>query len=100
MAFVKQDSTTGVMSNVEVIREAHVLKILNRLSKSSQVPFLRNVFFNGSFCASSRPSIPAQDAEACLLKPTVGQAVVGTVTQAWVKNVFGHGHRGNLAVTT
>ena len=66
--FAKQDSATNVVSNVEVIREALVLKILNRFLKSNHVPFPRNVFFNGTFSASSRSRIPAQDAEASLHK--------------------------------
>ena len=60
--FVQEDSTTSIMGNVEVIREALVLEVPNH------VPFPRNVFFNGTFCASSRPRIPAQDVEACLLE--------------------------------
>ena len=35
--------------------------------------------FNGTFSASSRPRIPAQYAEACLLKQTAGPVVVETV---------------------
>ena len=54
-------------------------KILNCLLKSNHVSFLRNVFFNGSFSASSMSRIPAQDAEVRLLKRTVGHAVVETV---------------------
>ena len=53
------------MGHVKVIREALVLEILNRFLKSNHVPFLRNVFFKGSFSASSRSTIPGQDAEAC-----------------------------------
>ena len=49
--FVKQDSTTSMMGNVEVIREALALKILNRFLNSNHVPFRRNVFFNGTFSA-------------------------------------------------
>ena len=66
--FVKQDSTTIIMGNVEVIREALVLEVLDRFLHRNNVPFPRNVFFNGTFCASSRSRIPAQDAEACLLE--------------------------------
>ena len=36
--FVKQDGTTNVVSSEEVIREALVLKILNRFLKSNHVP--------------------------------------------------------------
>ena len=56
-----------------------MLKVLNRFLKSNHVPFHRNVFFNGTFSASSRSRIPAQYAEACLLKQTVGHVVVETV---------------------
>ena len=56
------------MGNVEVIREALVLEVLDRFLEGKNVPFPRNVFFNGTFSASSRSRIPAQDAEACLLE--------------------------------
>ena len=36
---VEHDSATGVMSNVKVVREALVLKVLNRFLKSNQLPF-------------------------------------------------------------
>ena len=63
------------MGKVELICDALVLEILHRFLKSNHVPFLRNVFFNGTFCASSRSRIPAQDVEACLLKQMVGHVV-------------------------
>ena len=44
---VEQDSTTSIVGNVEVIREAPVLEILNRFLESNHVPILRNVFFSG-----------------------------------------------------
>ena len=55
--FVKQDSTTSIMGDVEVIREALVLKILNRFLKSNQVPF-RPQCSSMAFSASSRSRIP------------------------------------------
>ena len=85
------------MSNVEVIREALVLKIFNRFLKSNDVPVQRTVFFDGSFSASSKSRVPAQDAGACLLKQTVGHAVVETILRPEEKTVFGHGHHGRLA---
>ena len=66
--FVTQDSTTSIMGDVEVIREALVLEVLDRFLDGNNVSFPRNVFFNGTFCASSRSRIPAQDAEACVLE--------------------------------
>ena len=57
---VEHDSATGVMSNVRMVSEALVLKVLNRFLKSNHVPFLRNVFINGTFSASSWSRIPAQ----------------------------------------
>ena len=44
------------------------LEVLNCLLQSNDVPFHRNVFFDGAFFASSRSRIPVQNAEACLLK--------------------------------
>ena len=55
-----------------------MLQVFSRLLKSDHVPFARNVLFNGTFSASSRPRIPAQCAAACLLRQTVGPAVVET----------------------
>ena len=63
---VQRDSTTSVMGNAKVIREA-LVEILNRILKGNHVTCHRNVFFSGS-CSPSRSRIPAQDAEACLLK--------------------------------
>ena len=72
---VEHDSATSEMSNVEVVRDGRALQVLNRFLKSDHVPFTRNVFFNGTLSASSRAQIPAQYAEACLLKQTVGPVV-------------------------
>ena len=91
--FVKQDSTTSIMGNVEATREALVLKLLNRFLESNHVPFPRNVFFNGTFSASSKSRIPGQDAYTHLLELTVGHAVVD---EACEKSVSGHGHHGKL----
>ena len=77
--WTSHDSATSEMCNVEVVCEGRVLKALNRFLKSNHVPLTSNVFFNGTFSASSRPRIPAQYAEACLLKQTVGHVVVETV---------------------
>ena len=65
---VKQDSTASVVGNVKVIRETHVLEVLDRTLERNHVPVLRNVFFNGTVSASSRSRIPAQGAEPCLLE--------------------------------
>ena len=77
--FVEQECTTSIVSDTEMICEALVLKVLSRFLKSNHVPFARNVFFDGTFSASSRSRIPAQHVEACLLKQTVGHVVVETV---------------------
>ena len=65
---VEHDNATSEMSNVEMVCERRVLKVLHRFLKSDHVPFFRDVFINDIFSASSRPRIPAQGAEACLLK--------------------------------
>ena len=76
---VEDDSATGVMRNVKVVRERHVLKVLIRFLICNHVPFSCSVFFNGTFSASSRSRMPAQYAVACLLKQTVGHVLVETV---------------------
>ena len=73
----------GVMSNVKVVREGHVLKVFNLFLKSNHVPFPRIVFFNTTFSAPSRPRIPAQYAETCLLKQTVRTIFVENGSKAW-----------------
>ena len=65
---VEQDSTASVVGNVKVIREALVLEVLNRFLERNHVPFHRNVFFDGTFSASSTSRVPAQDAGAYLLE--------------------------------
>ena len=65
---VEQDNTTSEMGNAKVIREALVLEVLDRLLERNHVPFLRNALCNGTFSATSRSRIPAQDAEARLLE--------------------------------
>ena len=79
MSFFEQDSKTSVMGDVKVIREALVLEVLDRFLESNHVPFPRNVFFIGTFSASSRSRSPALNAEASLLKQTVGLVVVEAV---------------------
>ena len=76
---VEQDSTSRKVGNIEMVRDALVLKVLNRLQWRNNVSFACNVFFNDPFSASSRSRIPAQDAYTRLLKLTVGHAVVETV---------------------
>ena len=68
---VEHDSATREMSHVEVVREGRVLMVFDRFLDGDRVPFSRNVFFNGTFSASSRA--------ACLLKQTVAPVVVETV---------------------
>ena len=48
--FDKQDSATNVVSNVEVIRVALVLKILKRFLKRNHVPLLRNALQRHLLC--------------------------------------------------
>ena len=40
---VEQDSTSSKVCNIEMVREALVLKVLNRLLWRTSVPFARNV---------------------------------------------------------
>ena len=55
------------MGKKEMVREALVLKVLNRLQWRNNDTFACNVFFNGPFSASSRSRVPAQDAYTRLL---------------------------------
>ena len=57
---VEQDSTASVVGNVEVIREAPVLQVLDRLLWRDGMPFAWNVLFSGPCSASSSSRIPAQ----------------------------------------
>ena len=72
---VEKNNASGVMSHIKMTRHAFVLKVLNCLLQSNDVPFLRDVLFDGAFFASSRSSVPVQNAEACLLKQMVGHIV-------------------------
>ena len=65
---IEQDSTASVVVNARVMREALVLEVIDCLLERNHVPFPRTVLFNGTFSASSRSRIPAQDAEARLLE--------------------------------
>ena len=72
---VEKNSASGVMSHMKMTRQAFVLKVLNCLLQSNDVPFLRDVLFDGAFFASSSSRVPVQNAEACLLKQMVGHIV-------------------------
>ena len=52
------------MRHVEMTRQVFVLEALDCLLQSDDVPFPRDVFFDGTFSASPRSRIPAQNAEA------------------------------------
>ena len=64
---VEQDGTSSKVGKKEMVREALVLKVLNRLQWRNNVSFACNVFFNDPFSASSRSWVPAQDAYTRLL---------------------------------
>ena len=63
------------MRHMEMTCEVFVLEVLDCLLQDDDVPFHRDVVFDGAFFASSRSSVPVQNAEACLLKQTVGHIV-------------------------
>ena len=65
---VEQDSTTSVVGSAQVIREALVLQVLDRLLWRDDMPFAWNVLFNGPCSASSSSRIPAQCSWTCLHK--------------------------------
>ena len=60
-------------------RQVFVLEPLNCLLQSIHAAFLRDVFFDGAFFASSRSRVPVQNAEECLLKKLVGHIVVSAI---------------------
>ena len=65
---VEQYSTASVMSHMKMTRQVFVLEVLNCILQSNDVPFPRNVFFDGAFFSSPRSMIPVQNAEACSSK--------------------------------
>ena len=64
---IEQDSTASIMCGSEVVRQELVLEALNCLLQCDDVPFLRDVFFDGTFFAASGSWIPVVDAEPLLL---------------------------------
>ena len=73
---VEKNSASGVMGHVKKSLQVIVLKVLNCLLQSNDVPFLRDVLFDGAFFASSSSRVPAQNAEACLLKQWLGTSLI------------------------
>ena len=71
---VEKNSASGVMGHVKKTRQVIVL-VLDCLLQGDDVPFPRDVVFDGAFFASSRSRVPVQNAEACLLKQTDGHIV-------------------------
>ena len=67
------------MRHMEMTRQVHVLEVLDCLLQSDDVPFHRDVFFDGTFFASSRSRIPAQNAEARLLTQATRHVVVKAI---------------------
>ena len=76
---VEKNSASGVMSHMKMTRQIIVLEVLNCLLQGNDVPFPRDVFFDGAFFASSRSRVPVQNAEACLLKQLVWHVVVRAI---------------------
>ena len=74
-----------------------MLEVLDRLLERNHVSLPRNVFFDGTFSASSRSRDPARDAEPCLLEKTLGHAVVEAMLRLARKTAIGRGHRKRLA---
>ena len=58
---VEQDSTASMMRHMKMPRQVFVLEVLDCLLQSDGVPFPRDVFLDGTFFASSRSRIPAQN---------------------------------------
>ena len=51
---VEKNNASGVMSHIKMTRQAFVLEVLTCLLQSNDVPFHRDVVFDGAFFASSR----------------------------------------------
>ena len=51
-----------------MVREALVLKVLDRFLQCNNVPFTCNVLLNGPWLPSSGSTIPAQNANTSLLE--------------------------------
>ena len=64
---VEQDRTSSIMFHVEAIRQEFVLEVLNFFLQRDDVPFLRNMLFDGSFFSASMSRVPIVDAEPSVL---------------------------------
>ena len=77
VSFVEQDGTTSVMCHVEAIRAIRqelVIQVFN--SFLHDVPLLRNMFFDSSFCSTPRSWVPGINTESLLFGQSVGHVVV------------------------
>ena len=64
---IGKDSTVTIMSHIKVTRQELVLEVLDCLLQSSDGPFHRDVFLDGTFFPPSGAWIPALNAEPPLL---------------------------------
>ena len=92
---LQQDSTNSIMDNMKVVREALVIKLLDRFLECNHVPFSRNVFFNGT-CLPRR----GQGFQLRMLLRVCSSKQLSTLLSrqsfGWRRSVFLHGHRENL----
>ena len=78
MSFCEQNRTTSIVSHIETIRQILVIKVFNCFLRDD-VPFSRNVFFDGSFFSASRSWFPIVDAEPLLFGQAIGYLGVNAV---------------------
>ena len=88
---VKQDGARGEVGDVEMIREALVLQVIDRFLYCDDVPFPRNVLLDSPWRSSSRSRVPAQDADSRLLKHAVRPTAVKSVLKVWRQSLLFEG---------
>ena len=76
VSFVEKTCAFSVVGHVEPVREKLVVNMFNCFWKRDDVPFSRNLLFDGSFPSTSGSWIPVVHAESFLYSRPVGQAVV------------------------
>ena len=75
---VEQNCASSAMRHMAMIPQV-VLEVLDCLLQSDDVPCLRDVFFDGTFFASSRSRIPSHNVEARLFTQAIRHVVVKAI---------------------
>ena len=86
MSLLNKTAHPAKWSNIRVVREALVLKVLDRFLQRNNVPLACTVLSNGSCLPSSGSRIPTQDACTRCLSQRSG-TLLSTQYFAWEGNV-------------